>query len=93
LWRHLAVGGLDNQEARLAEGLKALKSYRKQEGEWRRFPFYYTLLALSEIDSPLAVEEMRYAAGRCERYLKRSSGNDIYTKRRRTLSERVLERC
>jgi hypothetical protein len=93
LWRHLAAGGLDNQEMRLIEGLKTLKSYRKQDGKWRRFPFYYTLLALSEIDSPLAVDEMRYTAEICERYVKRPSGDDVYAKRRRTLSERVLERC
>jgi len=78
---------------RLIEGIRTLKSYRKQEGEWRRFPFYYTLLALSEIDSPLDVEEMRYVAGICERYVKRPSSDDIYVKRRRILCERVLEKC
>lgn len=94
LWRHLAAGGLDCPERRLAAGLRTLKSYRNGKGRWRVFPYYYTLLALAEIDLPAAVGEMRYAAGGCERVLKRRApAGDRYDRRRRALAEKVLARC
>ena len=93
LWRHLAAGGLDKCASRLAAGMKALRGYRDGKGRWRRFPFHYTLLALTEIDLPAARREMRYAAGGCERILKRKSSRDKYDRRRRTVAERVLEKC
>lgn len=93
LWRHLAVGGLENPERLLAAGLKTLKAHRLGTGRWKRFPFYYTLLALSEIDLPSAVQELGYAAPSCERLLKRSPKNGKYDFRRRVLAERILEMC
>jgi len=48
------------------EGLKALKKRRDGKGRWRNFPFYYTLLSLTEIDIPQPVDEMKYAAKACE---------------------------
>jgi len=93
LWRHLAAGGLDRSESRLAAGMKVLKAHRDGQGRWRRFPFYYTLLALTEIDHPAAVREMRYAAASCQRCLKRPERDDPYGRRRRTLAELILARC
>ncbi len=93
LWRHLSVGGLDKAERRLAAGMKALKSRRDGNGRWKVFPFYYTLLALNEIDLPSAVAEMRYAAPSCERVLRQSPKDDRYARRRRLLAERVLAKC
>ena len=93
LWRHLAVGGLEDSRNRLAAGLRSLKSRRDGKGGWRIFPFYYTLLVLSEIDLPLAVEEMRYTSNVCERYLRRSFKDNRIAQRRRTLIERVLAKC
>jgi len=92
-WRHVVVGGLDRNEERLAAGMKALKSYRDGGSRWRRFPFYYTLLALSEMDLKSALDEMRYAAPALERYLKRSSRESQYSKRKRIISEQILKRC
>jgi len=92
-WRNLAVGGLGDAERLLAAGMKELKRHRKGECEWRRFPFYYTLLALSEIDVAGAVGEMRYAAPLCERKLKSVRGGDPYAVRRRAVMERVLSKC
>ncbi|UCD09414.1 MAG: hypothetical protein JSU79_01880 [Dehalococcoidales bacterium] len=89
----MTAGGLDNREARLTEGLKALRQRRDGSGRWRSFPFYYTLLSLTEIDIPLAVDEMKYAADVCERYLKRRATSDSLNRRRRLLMERVLEKC
>lgn len=92
-WRGLAAGGFTSQKKRLAAGMKVLKSCRDGEGKWRRFPFYYTLLALSEINAPGAIAEMRYAAGVCERYLKRRAKDDVMAGRRRDLAERILAMC
>lgn len=95
LWRHLAVGGLAeaDPERRLRGGIKVLKSHRDGDGRWRRFPFYYTLLALSEIDLPTATAEMRYAAPSCERYLRRPAARDKHVQRRRDLAARILAKC
>lgn len=78
LWRHLTVGGLKeaNPERLLHLGVKRLKEYRDGQGKWRAFPFYYTLLALNEINLPSGVNEMQYAAASLERLLKRSAYGD-----------------
>jgi len=93
LWRHLAAGGLDKCPSRLAAGMKVLEAHRDGQGRWRCFPFHYTLLALTEIDTPAARREMRYAAAGCQRILKRKATRDKYDRRRRTVAERVLEIC
>jgi hypothetical protein len=92
LWRHLAVGGLRDPEKELAGGMKELKAHRDGTGKWRRFPFYYTLLALTEIEHRSAVEEMRYTAKVCEEALKRPVRKDKYSIRRHDLLERVMEK-
>lgn len=89
-WRHLSVGGLQDSKARLAAGMELLKDNRKGNGQWKRFPFYYTLLAISDVSLPSAVEEMKYAAPVLERFMKRAAVDDIYEQRRRALAERVL---
>ena len=89
-WRHLSVGGLRKSKVRLAAGMELLKENRKGNGQWKRFPFYYTLLAISEVNLPSALEEMKYAAPVLERYLKRAAVEDVYEQRRRALAERVL---
>jgi len=90
-WRNLTAGGLDRNEKRLADGMKALKGNRDGKGKWRRFPYYYTLLALTEIDSGGAVREMKYGAKGCEKLLKRAPKDDEYFLRRRLVAQKVLE--
>jgi hypothetical protein len=90
LWRHLAVGGLNKSRKRLSAGMKVLSKYRDGAGKWHRFPFYYTLLALSELDSALATAELRYAAPVCERLSKRTSAKNKIARRRKLLLERIL---
>jgi hypothetical protein len=65
LWRHLSAGGLENGERILAAGIRTLKSLRDGKGRWKRFPFYYTLLILNEIEFPAARKEMQYSARAC----------------------------
>ena len=90
LWRHLAAGGLSDNERRLASGMKALKAHRDGKGRWKRFPFYYTLLALSEIDMDEARDEIRYTLPALERSQGRSRQDDMYSQRRTILAQRVL---
>jgi hypothetical protein len=92
LWRHLAAGGLTKGRERLAAGVNVLKEYRNRDGGWRRFPFYYTLLALTEMNGRSALEEMRYAAPRLEQMLKRRGRGDRFDMRRRAVAERILAR-
>jgi hypothetical protein len=93
LMRYLAVARLADSERRLAAHVEVLSRQRDGKGRWKRFPFYYTLLALSETDLPAAVEEMRYAAPACERFLRRSPKDDVFARRQRDVVERVLARC
>jgi len=92
-WRHAMVGGLDRNEERLEAAMKALKAHRTSDGHWRRFPFYYTLLALGELDLKPAVDEMHYAAPVLERYVRRTIGDSKFSERRHVISERILAKC
>ena len=92
--RYLAAGGTPDAGARLDTHLRLLADTRDGRGGWRRFHFYYTLLALTEIDLPPAVAELRYAAS-LRRQPPRRSGTlpQEYLARRHLLWERVLARC
>jgi hypothetical protein len=90
LMRYLAAGGLDDAERRLNAYLGTLSQQRDGQGRWRRFPFYYTLLALSEIDLPQAIQERQYAAPACERYLRRATHDDTIGWRRQAIMQRNL---
>lgn len=90
-WRHLIVGGLKDQEKELVAGIKNLKKHRDGKGRWRRYPFYYTLLALSEIDFSSVKSELKYAAPVMERAMKRTP-NDKYSQRRHDLMIRIFDK-
>jgi len=95
LWRHLAAGGLPaaGPERWLAAGAASVRAHRRGDGRWRRFPFFYTLLALIEMPAELAAEELRYALPACERVARgHRRTEDRYAPRRRLLAERVLAR-
>jgi hypothetical protein len=91
LWRNLLAGGLDRQEERLRKGVGALlRQHRVGEGQWRVFPFWYTVLALSEMDLPEAREELAYAAPVLERTALRARPASGYGIRRHELAGRAL---
>ena len=57
-----------------ARGLEVLRQARVGEGQWRCFPFYYTLLWLTELPAGLderTHSELSYARDRCKRLLSR----------------------
>lgn len=90
LWRNLLAGGLDRQEERLQRGALHLRSMRDSEQVWRRFPFWYTVLALSEMDNAGARAELQYAAPALEREAKRKAPASPYARRRHDLAVRTL---
>jgi hypothetical protein len=90
LWRNLLAGGLDRREERLRRGASHLKSVRDGEQQWRRFPFWYTVLALSEMDSAEARTELKYAAPALERAASRAVPSAVYSRRRHALAVRTL---
>jgi len=93
LWRNLLGGGLDRRDERLQCGASHLRSVRDGEYGWRRFPFWYTVLALTEMDGPEARAELKHAAPELERTANRPAAPPaIYARRRRELAVRALNR-
>ncbi|MGD0536474.1 MAG: hypothetical protein ABSC03_02385 [Verrucomicrobiota bacterium] len=93
-WRNLAINLLPRAEERLRLGLKELKNSRSGAGKWRRFPFHYTCLALTEIGPELAKSEMRYAAWYWRNNLKKlASAESSVARRRAAVGQRLLELC
>src|SRR5262245_12478050 len=90
LWRNLLSGGLDRREERLRRGASHLRSMRSGEDQWRRFPFWYTVLALSEMDSVEARTELKHAAPALERAASRPVPSAVYARRRHELAVRAL---
>jgi hypothetical protein len=91
LWRNLLAGGLTRREERLQRGALHLRSVRDEEQGWRKFPFWYTVLALSEMDSRDAKMELKYAAPALERAACRAVPSTIYAQRRQALAARTLK--
>lgn len=92
LWRNLLAGGLDRQDERLQSGARHLRSARDGKEGWRPFPFWYTVLALSEMDGRDATAELKYAAPALERAASRAVPSAVYARRRHELAARTLAR-
>ena len=58
----------------------------------RTFPFWYTALALSEMDVPEARSELKYAAPALERTATSKAATAVYARRRQELAIRTLNR-
>jgi hypothetical protein len=71
-------------------GARHLRSMRDGEHQWRRFPFWYTVLALSEMDHAEARIELKYAAPALEREATRATPSSVYARRRHELAVRTL---
>ena len=92
LWRNLLSGGLNRREERLQRGALHLRSVRDGQHGWRKFPFWYTVLALSEMDIGEARAELKYAAPMLERAAARPAASAVYARRRQELATRTLNR-
>jgi hypothetical protein len=98
LWRHLLSSTEAGDFSRLENGLAELHRHQDGEGRWKRFPFYYTLLALGEMDLPGVRDEIEYAGNVIERALRRLNKANpdslsLHDRRRKVVLERVLEKC
>lgn len=87
LWRHLATMP-DTTEA-LNEGMSRLSASRV-DGAWRPYPFWYTVLALTEVGTPAAIEELRYVEPRLCRRAVGGPTSCAHARRRLTIAERAL---
>jgi hypothetical protein len=56
------------------DGLETLKQNREEDGTWRRFPYYFTLLSLSRLPYPAARREIRFASERLKRSQRADGG-------------------
>ncbi len=92
IWRHISAGGLKGAEKWIEYGMKSLQAHRDGKGMWRRYPFFWVLLALIDIDTTAAKQEIKYAAKKAEKYLVRSNRTNSIVIRRRTVIERVLNK-
>ena len=89
-WRNAIAGGLSKQEEKLSYGMQTLKKHRDGKARWGRFPFYYTISALIEIETAEALAELKYSAPSAKRCLNRASNNDIISRRRKYILETAL---
>jgi hypothetical protein len=90
LWRNLLSGGLDRRDERLQRGAAHLRPVRDDRHGWHKFPFWYTVLALSEMDSGEARAELTHAAPALEREASRRLPSTTYARRRHELAIRTL---
>jgi hypothetical protein len=88
--RTLAVVKPNRWDRILERGLNRIKKARTPNGRWHGFPFYYTLLTLSEMDTHSAQAELKHARKIAERLLKRYRSDDRISRFRRLGLEAAL---
>lgn len=92
-WRALAAGRPVGWERAVAEGLRTLaETPLLEDGQWggkalARYPFCYTLLALSEISTEEAETERRRVRPAAEAVLRALVADDVATRLRRRALE------
>lgn len=92
VWRCLQAGGYGGNAEFISRGLKSLSFARDGAGRWRSYPYWYTLLALTEIPAAAARAELHYAAPRLEAYARRAPRAETFSQRRQALAQRALTR-
>jgi hypothetical protein len=90
LWRHINSGGFPAIAKKLPLGIQYLKTFRDGKGSWGRFPFYYTLLALSEMKSQEAKREIMYVMPVIKSRLNRMKKSGKFSQRRYDLLLKLL---
>ena len=88
-WRHYWVGDFGDKEALISRGVQTMKTQRVEDGKWRRYPFYYTIYTLQELDLEAARAELKYARQAMERLL-RSKREGSFSQRRKLILEKAL---
>jgi hypothetical protein len=88
--RTLAVVKPNEWDRILEKGLNRIEKARTPDGRWHGFPFYYTLLTVSEMETPSARAELRHASEVAEGLLKRYQNDDRISRFRRLALEAAL---
>ena len=86
--RYLIARQSPEDAPRLEGLLTQLAAQRDGQGRWGSFPFFYTLLMLSESDAPQAALERQYAAPLCAALLERPWKDDPISQRRQSILAR-----
>ena len=90
--RYLASLHTDDAASRLDQFLTRLASYHDGKGKWHGFPYYYTLLMLSDTDHPIAADELEYASSLFERLSHQVWSGDRYSNRCQSILYRFSAR-
>lgn len=88
--RYLAQDETPAASERVASHLVLLSSHRDGKGRWNGFPFYYTLLMLTEVSHPQALQELLYAQQVCQKLHDGKWDTDQVSKRRQATVARAL---
>ncbi len=89
LLRYLAAGGEIEHTPIIERRIQLLSQRRDGRGRWTGYPFYYTMLALGEVNHPAARAEIAYALPACERAAKRLQATTT-DRRRQAILQRAL---
>lgn len=89
-WRNYKVGNFLNKDALITKGLQALTDNRLGDGTWRRFPFYYAVYTLMDLNLDAAQAELKYARPAMEKFMKKTRLN-AYSQRRTAIFQKALE--
>ncbi|MBN2228579.1 MAG: hypothetical protein JW779_03225 [Candidatus Thorarchaeota archaeon] len=79
-------------QAKLAGLLSELVKHRDGNGSWKGFPYFYTLLALSDIHNPDAEKELEYAFPMMQKRFRRNQIEEPYWSRRNDIMNRIQTR-
>ena len=89
-WRNFWIGEFEYKEAFVLKGLQWLKDQRLGDGQWRRFPFFYTVYTLMDLDLEPAQAELKYARPAMEQYVAKSRAG-VFSLRKKLILEKALE--
>jgi len=91
--RYLNTLKCHNYESILINFIELLAQHRNKKTGWDKFPFYYTLLVLSEINLPEARNELSFALPLCEQNFDKIENVNIHTQRRLDILRKVFSIC
>ena len=89
-WRHFWVGNFENKGAYIIKGLQSMKDYRLGDGKWHRFPFFYAVYTLVDLDLEPAYAELKYARPVIEKNLENTRAGK-YSKRKVAILQKALD--
>ena len=67
--RYWLASDLRGSSPKFSYAINTLKQHRSGDGKWLKFPFFFTLLWLTELPGYIARDELAYVAGLCQKLL------------------------